>query len=340
MSLGRSRSIAAAAAALVLTALLVPRGPGVSAAAPAVLRVGAISPRLASLPEFMAGDLLSRRGYRVEWQHFQSDGAIIQAMAGRALDFAIATPVAAAHANEQGAPVRMITVAWATLDWVLVARQGIATINDLSGRTVAISSPGSPTDILFRRLLETRNLTPERLRVTMARVGATGARAAALESGRADAAWLGYDYAYELIKKGGFHVLENISVAKAVPGFLIAVWMASQPYIDTHREAVLAAVQAQIEANRWAHNRIAFIDEALRARWPGMEPLPRDVVEWAYDRYIQDDIFPVNGGLTPAALNSTFEIARLTGDLSRIPAPGDVAVFQIQDAVLAKIGRR
>jgi ABC-type nitrate/sulfonate/bicarbonate transport system substrate-binding protein len=234
----------------------------------------------------------------------------------------------------------MVTVAWATLDWVLVARQGIATINDLSGRTVAISSPGSPTDILFRRLLETRNLTPERLRVTMARVGATGARAAALESGRADAAWLGYDYAYELIKKGGFHVLENISVAKAVPGFLIAVWMASQPYIDTHREAVLAAVQAQIEANRWAHNKIAFIDEALRARWPGMEPLPRDVIEWAYERYIQDDIFPVNGGLTPAALNSTFEIARLTGDLSRIPAPGDVAVFQIQDAVLAKIGRR
>src|SRR5579864_6526192 len=193
MSLGRSRSaVAVVVAALVLAALLVPDGAGVSAAAPIVLRVGAISPRLASLPEFMAGDLLSRRGYRVEWQHFQSDGAIIQAMAGRALDFAIATPVAAAHANEQGAPVRMLTVSWSTLDWVLVARQGIATINDLSGRTVAISSPGSPTDILFRRLLETRNLTPERLRVTMARVGATGARAAALESGRADAAWLGY----------------------------------------------------------------------------------------------------------------------------------------------------
>ena|GEM_PF-4994436 len=56
-----------------------------------------------------------------------------------------------------------------------------------------------------------------------------------------------------------------------------------------------------------------------------MEPLPRGVIEWAYDRYIQDGIFPVNGGLTPAALNSTFEIARLTGDLARLPAPGDAA---------------
>lgn len=336
----RGRTLAAVAVALLAAAVLSPSGAAAPGPAPMVLRVGAISPRLASLPEFMAGDILSRRGYRVEWQHFQSDGAIIQAMAGRALDFAIATPVAAAHANEQGAPTRMLTVSWATLDWVLVARQGITTMNDLSGRTVAISSPGSPTDILFRRLLETRNLTPERLRVTMARVGATGARAAALESGRADAAWLGYDYAYELIKKGGFHVLENISVAKAVPGFLVAVWMANQTYIDAHRDAALAAVQAQIEANRWAHNKIAFIEEALRDRRPGMEPLPRDVIEWAYDRYIQDDIFPVNGGLTPAALTATFEIAKATGDLAHIPAPADVAVFQIQDAVLAKIGRR
>ncbi len=332
--------IRAAAAALILAALLCPCGPGVSAAAPAVLRVGAISPRLASLPEFVAGDLLSRRGYRVEWHHFQSDGAIIQAMAGRALDFAIATPVAAAHANEQGAPIRLFGVAWASLDWVLIARQGVNTINDLSGRTVAISSPGSPTDILFRRLLETRNTTPERLRITMARVGATGARAAALQSGRADAAWLGYDYAYELIKKGGFHVLENISVGKAVPGFLVAVWMADRSYIAAHRDAVVAAAQAQIEANRWAHNKIAFVDEALRGRWPGMEPLPRDVIEWAYDRYIADDIFPINGGLTPAALASTFEIAKATGDLSTIPAPGDVAAFDIQDAALAKVGRR
>jgi hypothetical protein len=48
----------------------------------------------------------------------------------------------------------------------------------------------------------------------------------------------------------------------------------------------------------------------------------------------------VNGGLTPAALTATFEIAKATGDLARPPAPGDVAIFQIQDAVLAKIGRR
>lgn len=315
--------------------------PPTTAAGPAmVLRIGVIAPRLASLPEFKAGSLLEARGYKVDWKHFQSDGAIVQAMAGRALDFAIATPIGAAHASEQGAPVRMLTVAWATLDWVFVARSGITSINELAGKTVAISSPGSPTDVLFRRLLETRNLTPDSLHVTLARVGATGARAAALESGRADAAWLGYDYAYELIKRGGFHVLENISVAKAVPGFLVAVWMAGLPYINAHRDVATAAVEAQIEANRWAHNKIAFVDEATRTKIPGVAGLSRDVIEWAYDRYMQDGIFPINGGLTPAALATTFEIARLTGDLTRIPGPDEVALFQIQDAVLAKLGRR
>ena len=127
MRRGRTRSVVAAV--LLAVVVLSPARAGISAAPPAaVLRVGAISPRLASLPEFMAGEMLSRRGYRVEWHHFQSDGAIIQAMAGRALDLAIATPVAAAHANEQGAPVRMLTVSWATLDWVLGNRLATAKV--------------------------------------------------------------------------------------------------------------------------------------------------------------------------------------------------------------------
>ncbi len=312
-----------------------------SAGSPApVLRVGVIAPRLASLPEVVAGDFLSKHGYQVDWKYFQSDGAIIQAMAGRALDFAIATPVGAAHASEQGDPVRMLTVAWATLDWVFVSRQGIASLRDLAGKTVAISSPGSPTDVLFRKLLSTRNLTPDGLHVTLTRVGATGARAAALASGRADAAWLGYDYAYGLIKRGDFHVLENISVAKAVPGFLTAVWMANLAYVNAHRDTAGLVVEAQIQANRWAHNKLAFVAEATRTSVPGIQGLPRDAIEWAYDRYIQDGVFPINGGLTPGALATTFEIARETGDLTRIPAPDEVALFRFQDDVLARIGRR
>ena len=302
--------------------------------------MGSIAPRLASLPEFVAADFLAKHGYRVDWKHFQSDGAIVQAMAGRALDFAIATPIGAVHANEQGDQVRMLTVAWATLDWVFVSRQGIASIRDLSGKTVAISSPGSPTDVLFRRLLSTRNLTPDSLHVTLARVGATGARAAALESGRADAAWLGYDYAYPLIKRGDFHVLENISVARAVPGFLTAVWMANLAYVNAHRDTATLVVEAQIEANRWAHNKLAFEAEATRTTVPGIQGLPRDVIEWAYNHYIQDGVFPVNGGLSAGALGTTFEIAKETGDITRIPAPDEVALFQLQEDVLARIGRR
>ena len=325
---------------MVVTLLLGPAGQSVAGSPATVLRVGKIEPRLASLPEHVAADFLAKHGYQVDWKHFQSDGAIVQALAGRALDFAIATPIGAAHANEQGAPVRMLTVAWATLDWVFVSRQGIASIRDLSGKTVAISSPGSPTDVLFRRLLSTRNLTPDSLHVTLARVGATGARAAALISGRADAAWLGYDAAYELIKRGDFHVLENISVAKAVPGFLTAVWMGNLAYVNAHRDIAGVVVEAQIEANRWAHNKLAFEAEAARTHVPGIQGLPRDVIEWAYDRYIQDGVFPVNGGLTAAALATTFEIAKDTGDITRIPAPEEVALFQIQDTVLARIGRR
>ena len=337
----RRRARPFASALILAVVFLVEMPAGDSSAGPArVLRVGSIAPRLASLPEFVAADFLAKHGYRVDWKHFQSDGAIVQAMAGRALDFAIATPIGAVHANEQGDQVRMLTVAWATLDWVFVSRQGIASIRDLSGKTVAISSPGSPTDVLFRRLLSTRNLTPDSLHVTLARVGATGARAAALESGRADAAWLGYDYAYPLIKRGDFHVLENISVARAVPGFLTAVWMANLAYVNAHRDTASLVVEAQIEANRWAHNKLAFEAEATRTTVPGIQGLARDVIEWAYNHYIQDGVFPVNGGLSAGTLGTTFEIAKETGDITRIPAPDEVALFQLQEDVLARIGRR
>lgn len=328
---------------IILAGLLLPWIPGVSAAQtpPAkTLRVASIAPRLATVPQLVAADLLAQRGYRVEWKFFQSDGAIAQALASGAVDLAVSAPVRVAQMNEQGGQARMLTAAWATLDWVFVTRDDIKSVGDLKGKIVGISSPGSESDTLFRRMLAKRGLAPERAGVVVSSIGGTGARASALLSGRVQAAWLGYDAAYKVIQSRGFHVLENISVGKEFPDFISTAWTANLGYINANRPVVVEIVKAQLLANRWAQDRKAFLARAAQADIPAIKDVSTQAAEWAYERFIQDGIFPLNGGLTPQTIAATLGLALEGGEIKKNPAPEEVAVLEIQQQVLAEIGTR
>lgn len=317
--------------------------PGVSDAATGpvrTLRVALIAPRLATVPQWVAADTLAQQGYRIDWKYFQSDGALAQALASGAVELAINTPVRLAQMNEQGGQARMLTVAWATLDWVFVTRGDIKSVADLKGKVVGISSPGSESDTLFRRMLAKRGLAPEKAGIAVSAIGGTGARASALLSGRVQAAWLGYDAAYKVLQSRDYHVLENISVGKEFPDYISTVWSANLDYINANRQMMVDIVKAQILANRWAQDQKAFLARAGQSDIPAIRDLSREAVEWSHERFVQDGIFPVNGGLTPKTISATLGIALEGGEIKRIPAPDELAVLEIQQQVLREIGTR
>lgn len=71
---------------------------------------------------------------------------------------------------------------------------------------------------------------------------------------------------------------------------------------------------------------------------PAFRDVGRDAGAWSYDRYIQDHMFPLNGGLTPGALAYTFGLDLSAGAIAAIPQFRDSADVEFQDAVLKDIG--
>jgi ABC-type nitrate/sulfonate/bicarbonate transport system substrate-binding protein len=296
------------------------------------------APRLASLPQLVVADFMAKDGYQPDWKFFDSR-ALTQAFVTGVADIALITPVQAAQINEAGVRVRLLTVAWGSLDWVFVASDRYKTLAELNGKVIGISTPGTSSEFLVRRLLASRGFDPDK-HVTYASIGATGARAAALVSGRIQATWLGYDAAFEVLRRGGFHVLDNLSVTQVFPGYVNLTWAAKTAYIDRNPSAVRSLVKAQILANRWAQNKEAFLARAARSEILEIRTVSREAAEWSYDRYIKDEMFPVNGGLSPKSIATALQIGLMSGEIKAMPKYSDIVAADIQESVLSEIGSR
>lgn len=304
-----------------------------------VLRVGSIAPRLANLPSHVAGDLLVDDGIVIQWVYFESDGAVSTALAAGAIDMATNSPQRAQQLNEAGGDTRVFTTMWGTLDWLLIARNDIESLEDLPGRSIAISSPGSTTDLLTRELLAPRGLVPEEDGITLAAIGGTGARAAALLAGSADVAWLGYDAAYTLLEENeGFHVLEEMSVGSEFPGYISQMWTAHTEYIEENPDVILDITRAQIEANRWAQDQDAFVARAQESIVGFIQAQTEEQIRWAHDLYVSTGLFPVDGGVTPEAVQTTMELTHKAGAIENIPAFEEIATDEFQNQVLEELG--
>lgn len=304
-----------------------------------IIKVGAIAPRLASLPQLVAADYLLEEGIVLNFVYFQSDGATIQALASGAIDMATVTPIRPVQVNAAGGDARMFASAWGALDWVLVAKDSIQTLDDLVGHTIGISSPGSGTDVLTRGILATRDLTPEDDNITLVAVGATGARASALAAGSIDAAWVGYDAAFPLLEESeGYHILEDISTGQAFPNYFSSTWTANASYIAEHPDLVLAVTRAQIRANRWAQDADAFVERTQGSIITALEEQSEEQIRWAHSLFVADGMFQTGKFLTPERIAGHMEISLESGEIDALPDFDSVVDDSFEDAALEELG--
>lgn len=111
---------------------------------------------------------------------------------------ALGSTVRAAFRN---VPLRVVmTIADKPL-FALMARQGIASVGDLKGKLLGISSFGASTDTYARALLRRYQLTPNQ-DVKIIALGGGTSRVAAMETGAVDAALIEAPYNVMLERKG------------------------------------------------------------------------------------------------------------------------------------------
>jgi NitT/TauT family transport system substrate-binding protein len=159
-------------------------------------------------------------------------------------------------ASARGADVKLLGCNWHAAPYVLLARSGIRNIDELRGKSIAASSPGTPPDMVARASLAQAKVPISE--VKLAAVGGDRDRFTALVGGVVDAAVVSNEY-MPLPAVKDLRVL--VEARQVLPKFLRFCVLMTGKTLNERREDAIRFMTAQIKAFRYA---TTHRDETIR----------------------------------------------------------------------------
>jgi NitT/TauT family transport system substrate-binding protein len=255
-----------------------------------------------------------REGLRLELLEVKDDQIGLKALLAGELESYEGGVQGAIAADVRGADVKIIGCHWPLVPHGLMVKAGVGAIQDLKGKSIAVSSPGSFPDMFARVALAKFNLSVSD--VTLAAVGGDRDRYTALVGGVVDAAVVSNEY-LPLPSSKNFKML--LSGNDAGPNFLrICMFSTARTLAARHDDAV-RYLTAQSKALRYALShrdetlalareaedikpddpRPAFVfDDAVKTGAIAPElPIPMDKLAWMQDQLVELGQIPKAGDL-------------------------------------------
>jgi NitT/TauT family transport system substrate-binding protein len=254
------------------------------------------------------GGFAAKHGLKVEILQIKAGATLMKALIAGEIDSVDMGSAESIVAGVRGTGVKIVGCTWPGVPQVVLAKNEIKTLADLKGKNVAISSPGSLPDLLFRGMLEVANVPFGE--VKLATQGADLDRYKSLIAGITDAAVVSNEF--EAIMPPTVHVLAKGSTA--VPKFIrlclatnskvlaerradlvnfVAAEMDAYKYAATHRDAAVKLAQELTHAKP-DDKRAEFItDQAIRDKQ--IDPtlaIPADRIEWMQELFVKSGIIP------------------------------------------------
>jgi NitT/TauT family transport system substrate-binding protein len=256
-----------------------------------------------------------REGLKLDVLEVRDDQIGLKALLSGELDSYEGGVQGAIAADIHGGDVKIIGCHWPVVPHGLMVRLGIETVQDLKGKSIAVSSPGSFPDMLARVALAKFNVSPAD--VVLAAVGGDRDRYAALVGGVVDAAVVSNEY-LPLPTSRNFKML--LSGSDAGPSFVRVCMFSTGKVLAARREDAIRYLTAQSKALRYAmaHRdetlaltreasdikpddpRPAFVfDDAVKtgAVAPDL-PIPMDKIAWIQDQLVGLGQIPRAGDLS------------------------------------------
>ena len=151
-----------------------------------------------------------KNGLDVELIFIEGGPRAVQSLISGEVAFAQVAGSPVLQRNLGGAPVVMIAGFLNTLDYQFVVDKTITRPDQLKGKAVAVSQPGSASDFATRYALEKYGLEPGK-DVTILQIGSQPARLAALESGKIQGVMIAVPLTLKA-KKMGFNILADLQM--------------------------------------------------------------------------------------------------------------------------------
>ncbi len=254
------------------------------------------------------GGFAEKRGLKVELLQIKAGATLMKALIAGEIDSVDMGAAELIVAGVRGTGVKIVGCTWPGVPQVVLAKAEIKTLADLKGKNVAISSPGSLPDLLFRGMLETANVPASE--VKLATQGADLDRYKSLVAGITDAAVVSNEF--EAVMPANIKVLAKGSTA--VPKFIrlcvatnskvlaarrgdlvkfVAAEMDAYQYAATHRDEAIKLAHEMTHAKP-DDKRAEFItDQALRDKQ--IDPtlaIPADRIEWMQELFVKAGVIP------------------------------------------------
>jgi len=254
------------------------------------------------------GGFAAKRGLKVELLQIKAGATLMKALIAGELDSVDMGAAEAIVAGARGTGVKIVGCTWPGVPQVVLAKEDIKTLADLKGKTVAISSPGSLPDLLFRGMLDNANVPFSD--VKLATQGADLDRYKSLVAGITDAAVVSNEFEavmpanVKVLAKGSTAVPKFIRLCIAVNGKalterradlvnFLAAEMDAYSYAATHRDETIKLAHEMTHAKP-DDDRAAFItDQAIREKQ--IDPtlaIPADRIEWMQQLFVKAGVLP------------------------------------------------
>jgi NitT/TauT family transport system substrate-binding protein len=273
------------------------------------------------IPDFSAVDVvkwqenLKAAGFDVDFKSVEEEDAALRAVVAGAADMYIGSfPSLITAVQNTDAEVEAIAVNAQATDYVVLSETSIQTIDDLEGRTIAVNTPGSAGDTIMKLALEAEGFDIDSPEYVV--IGGTGARVAALQAGQVQATVAHLVSAEAAIDTGDFHAL--LYCGPALGAYVQTGLIASEAYTEGNPEATQLAVDALIDALRWA----ASDKDGYIALSHDVDKESSDELrDRAYDAFVDIDFFGVDGGVDDQLIDSWISTSIEAGDFDAATMP-------------------
>jgi NitT/TauT family transport system substrate-binding protein len=158
-------------------------------------RQGVVRPKADAGFWWMAaeGGFARRQGLDLRMAAFDSDVDMVKALRAGEIDSFEGSPINPMIATSMGGDLKIIGCTWPKLTFSFFAQRGIASLADLTGKTIGISAPGALPDLVTRAMLGRVAIEPQQVRFVS--IGGEAERARAIAMRSIDAAVAGSELA-------------------------------------------------------------------------------------------------------------------------------------------------
>jgi NitT/TauT family transport system substrate-binding protein len=254
------------------------------------------------------GGFGAKRGLKIEILQIKAGATLMKALISGEIDSVDMGAAESIVAGVRGTGVKIVGCTWPGVPQVVLAKAEIKSLADLKGKNVAISSPGSLPDLLFRGMLDAANVPFAD--VKLATQGADLDRYKSLVAGIVDAAVVSNEF--EPVMPANIKVLAKGGTA--VPKFLRLCLATNSKVLAERRDDLVKFVAAEMDAYKFAaanrdatiklaqemtqakpdDKRAEFItDQAIREKQidPALA-IPADRIEWMQELFVKAGVIP------------------------------------------------